>query len=226
MSPYVFLIRHAESLDNVSTSGSQMRDPPLTEKGERQCIELRDVVPMASIGLLVTSPLRRAVDTALNCFKESEVSIHVLDELREILGRPCDVVASARGAEGGARLTYESLGSSHASPKDRCVAVRRWLRSRPERAVALVSHAGVLHLLTDEKIVFAGCLRLPTSCMSLAGKFSRLTFIQTLLANGYKRAESGWRNAGCRCFLVNDDDCATLEEVVLGSAVLASVEGS
>ncbi|CAM1507477.1 Fc.00g071180.m01.CDS01 [Cosmosporella sp. VM-42] len=74
MAPTIYLIRHAESVHNVSKDFSH-RDPPLTELGVVQASALGESFPsLASVTIVMTSPLTRALETTLAAFS------HVLDK--------------------------------------------------------------------------------------------------------------------------------------------------
>ena len=68
MAPLVILVRHAEALHNALLDYN-IRDPPLTERGLRQCEELQkrlqnNLHVAQKIELIVSSPMRRALQTA------------------------------------------------------------------------------------------------------------------------------------------------------------------
>ena len=68
MEPIVYLIRHAEAEHNVSKDFSQ-RDPPLTPLGLIQAGTLATTLPdLASVAIVLTSPLLRALQTTLAGF--------------------------------------------------------------------------------------------------------------------------------------------------------------
>lgn len=74
MTSTVYLVRHAESEHNVSKDFSQL-DPPLTALGHEQAAKLINTFPNPErIVVVITSPLRRAIQTALAGFS------HVLDK--------------------------------------------------------------------------------------------------------------------------------------------------
>jgi broad specificity phosphatase PhoE len=74
MASTTYLIRHAESEHNVSKDFSQL-DPPLTALGRQQAAQLVNTFPHPErIAVVITSPLRRAIQTALAGFS------HVLDK--------------------------------------------------------------------------------------------------------------------------------------------------
>jgi broad specificity phosphatase PhoE len=71
-----------------------MHDPSLTELGERQCRELHANFPYQHrIGLVVASPLRRTIYTALLAFDDAVrhgVRVVALPEAQETSDLPCD----------------------------------------------------------------------------------------------------------------------------------------
>ncbi|KAL7904145.1 phosphoglycerate mutase family protein [Trichoderma velutinum] len=68
MEPLIFLVRHAEAEHNVVMDFSQ-RDPPLTLKGFDQTSHLAKTFPeSSSISVILTSPLKRALQTTIKGF--------------------------------------------------------------------------------------------------------------------------------------------------------------
>jgi broad specificity phosphatase PhoE len=106
MSSIIHLVRHAESEHNISKDFSQL-DPPLTPLGYAQAAHLVSTFPHPErIAVVITSPLRRAIQTSLAGF------CHILDR------RYFDQ-ASGRGVEQGIALTLEpSLQERSAMPCD------------------------------------------------------------------------------------------------------------
>tara|TARA_R110002060_G_scaffold45159_2_gene56494 strand:+ start:1829 stop:2167 length:339 start_codon:yes stop_codon:yes gene_type:complete len=63
MASQIHVIRHAESVHNVSKDFSQL-DPSLTSLGFEQATKLDQSFPYAGrVGVIITSPLRRAIQT-------------------------------------------------------------------------------------------------------------------------------------------------------------------
>jgi broad specificity phosphatase PhoE len=94
--PQIHLVRHAESVHNVTKDFSQL-DPSLTTLGFEQAAELGKSFPYAGrVGVVITSPLRRAIQTALTAFSG------ILDK------RYFDPI-SGEGVENGAILIIEPL---------------------------------------------------------------------------------------------------------------------
>jgi broad specificity phosphatase PhoE len=91
MTTVIHLVRHAESEHNI-TKDSSHHDPSLTENGFQQAIKLRETFPYTDrVAIIFTSPLRRAVQTALGGFES-------------ILDRSASKPDNSPGIENGAKL--------------------------------------------------------------------------------------------------------------------------
>lgn len=127
MASQIHLIRHAESVHNVSKDFSQL-DPSLTSLGFEQAAKLDQSFPYAGrVGIIITSPLRRAIQTALTAFPsildkryfdpssgygvENGASLVIDPLLQERSALACDT-GSDRAVLGKAfpRLNFEGLG--------------------------------------------------------------------------------------------------------------------
>lgn len=90
----VYLIRHGQSEFNAAFNESRIDpmifDAPLTDKGRRQAEAARELVADLGIKLVITSPLTRAIQTAL-CIFDNIAPITVVDDHRELLLHSCDV---------------------------------------------------------------------------------------------------------------------------------------
>ncbi|OAL46609.1 phosphoglycerate mutase-like protein [Pyrenochaeta sp. DS3sAY3a] len=106
MSSTIYLVRHGESEHNVSKDVSQL-DPPLTTRGYTQASQLITQFPNPErIAVILTSPLRRAIQTSLAGFP------HVLEK------RYFDP-SSDFGIDNGIELTLEpALQERSAFPCD------------------------------------------------------------------------------------------------------------
>ncbi|PVH93781.1 phosphoglycerate mutase-like protein [Periconia macrospinosa] len=94
MASIIYLVRHAESEHNVSKDFSHL-DPPLTTLGHTQASQIVESVPHPErIAVILTSPLRRAIQTSLAGFP------HVLDK------KYYDI-SLGLGVENGVELTLE-----------------------------------------------------------------------------------------------------------------------
>lgn len=69
MSPIVHFVRHAQGVHNLSHSNHHLLDPELTPLGEKQARALGATFPaLENIQLILSSPLRRTIQTALLAF--------------------------------------------------------------------------------------------------------------------------------------------------------------
>jgi broad specificity phosphatase PhoE len=142
-------------------------DAPLTDAGRKQARALADTVAPLGVQLVVASPLRRALQTALHAFGdfiEAEMLAPVVahEALREqhgVHGRDQRRDTASIGAEFGARVNLEQLvptdelWTNEREPKggvaDRCEEFVRWLMGRPEDNIAVVAHHQVLLVLCN-----------------------------------------------------------------------------
>ena len=106
MAGRIQLVRHAEAVHNVDHDFSHI-DPALTPLGSQQAENLGRTFPdSARVGLIITSPLRRTIQTTLLAFA------NVLDKRYYAQG-------SGHGVEGGAKLrTDPDLQERSALPVD------------------------------------------------------------------------------------------------------------
>ncbi|KAF2760331.1 phosphoglycerate mutase-like protein [Pseudovirgaria hyperparasitica] len=172
MPPTIHCIRHAQGYHNLSTDNYILPDPDLTPHGMSQCTALSNSFPhMPQIDLIVASPIRRTLYTALHTFAPIIASrgtpIIALPELQETSDLPCDTgsAPAALAAEFAAHPSVDlSLvrdgwnlkhGGAMASPDAGSIILRArrakaWLRQRPEAHIAVVTHGGYLHYFTDD----------------------------------------------------------------------------
>jgi broad specificity phosphatase PhoE len=90
----VYFIRHGQSefnaVHNDGDSDPLIFDAPLTARGRRQAEEARSLVVDLGIKQVITSPLTRAIQTAL-CIFDGIAPIKVGASHRELLLHSCDV---------------------------------------------------------------------------------------------------------------------------------------
>lgn len=85
MTVDVLLVRHAESTANREGRLAYARnDPGLTAKGQRQAQRLALALDGKPVDAVVTSPLRRAIETATPLAERRGLTPIVLSDLREI----------------------------------------------------------------------------------------------------------------------------------------------
>lgn len=130
-----------------------------------QCQELAanfKTLPLAQeIELIVTSPLRRTLQTAtqgLGWLIDRGVPVQLRAEWQENSAKPCDTgTAPSKMKDEWAMYDWSSVDPVFPSKTglyefteealiNRGVAARRWLRNRPEKVIAVVSHAGFLRV--------------------------------------------------------------------------------
>ncbi|KAL2006684.1 hypothetical protein VTN00DRAFT_9352 [Thermoascus crustaceus] len=175
MAPLVHLVRHAEGEHNKGGDAYFIRDPGLTERGLEECRNLSERFPYhSSIDLIVSSPLRRALHTALFSFQPAiarGIKIVALPELQETSDIVCDEgseksdlereFADAKGPSGenvvDLGLLYEGWWvkkGKYAPTSSALIArarlARQWLRGLPAEEIAVVGHGGAFHYLTED----------------------------------------------------------------------------
>jgi broad specificity phosphatase PhoE len=108
----VYFIRHGQSEFNaVHKPGDRdpmIFDAPLTDKGRRQAQEAKALVSNLGIKQVITSPLTRAIQTAL-CIFDDIAPITVAARHRELLIHSCDVGRSP----GDLQLDFPTLSFTH-----------------------------------------------------------------------------------------------------------------
>lgn len=73
MSLDVYLLRHAESVNNTLPAAEHIPDPPLTDLGRWQAAHLASAVAAWRPEVIVCSPLQRSLDTAAPLFAATGV---------------------------------------------------------------------------------------------------------------------------------------------------------
>ena len=119
----IYFIRHGESEFNaVHRDGDEdplIFDAPLTDRGRQQAQALRSHVSELRIEQVITSPLTRAIQTAL-CIFEDIAPIAVSEKHREMLIHSCDVGRPP----GDLQRDFPTLSFGHLS--------ERWWHHGPE----------------------------------------------------------------------------------------------
>ena len=168
VSPTVHLVRHAQGYHNLTTANHSMPDPSLTPYGVDQCRYLSRSFPYhSSVTLLVASPIRRTLYTALNTFEpelKKGMKVVALPELQETSDLPCDTgsdidILKDEFKDQPVDLSLVKKGWNSKKGKwaptseaieGRAKDARVWLRSREEDDVVVVTHGGLLHYLTED----------------------------------------------------------------------------
>lgn len=145
-----------------------MLDPSLTPLGEEQCQQLAEKFPYhESVELLVASPLRRTIYTALRGFEgevKRGIQVIALAWLQETSDLPCDTgsdIETLKREMEGKPVDLSLLAEGwddkkglYAANEDaidsRAKLARQWLKARPEKEIVVVTHGGYLHFLTED----------------------------------------------------------------------------
>lgn len=94
MASKIIIVRHAESVHNVTKDFSQL-DPPLTSLGVEQASSIsKNLLSAGNIATIISSPLRRALQTTLAGFST-------------VLDKQYFDKSSGQGIDGGARLSLD-----------------------------------------------------------------------------------------------------------------------
>jgi probable phosphoglycerate mutase len=172
-------IRHGESTMNAAGLWQGQADPSLSEEGRRQAHALASTLP--AVDLLVTSDLRRAQETAEIVAGQLGVPMAPEPKLRELdvgawSGLPHAEIA-ARWPEEHARfragdpLVRPGGGESRIALRARVTAALvRWTAAHPDGRLALVTHLGVLRVLSPGlELPNAGTVELCPETFALEG---------------------------------------------------------
>ena len=82
----LYLIRHAQSQNNVKPEEHRVEDPPLTELGCEQANYLAKWIPTLRLTKLIVSPFLRTLQTAEPIWKSTNLMPHVQTDLHELGG--------------------------------------------------------------------------------------------------------------------------------------------
>ncbi|KAK2794036.1 hypothetical protein FQN51_000945 [Onygenales sp. PD_10] len=171
MPPIIHCVRHAQGFHNLCQENHIIPDPLLTPHGESQCRDLNANFPYHSnVDLVVASPLRRTIYTALLSFegdiRDKGLTIIALPEIQETSDVPCDVgsdlealIKEVEEKKLPVDLTLVKEGWNSKKGKwaatsqaitNRAREARQWLKARPEKEIVMVSHGGFLHYFTED----------------------------------------------------------------------------
>ncbi|EPE33227.1 Phosphoglycerate mutase-like protein [Glarea lozoyensis ATCC 20868] len=161
MPPLLYLVRHAEAEHNV-THNPNTRDALLTEKGIQQCEKLKKLSESFhhEIDLVVASPLRRTIQTAVYSFGPvlAKTGLILLPDAQEVSGMPCNIGLDRKDLEieavtmfkGDEDVLEGAYSTTPSAVKARAVRLRQWLYVRPEKVIVVFTHGAFLHYLTED----------------------------------------------------------------------------
>jgi broad specificity phosphatase PhoE len=78
-----YLVRHGETADNLQMRYLGLRDAPLTENGVRQAERTAEALSQLPIKMVISSPMRRAADTAARIGEACGVGLRLDARLAE-----------------------------------------------------------------------------------------------------------------------------------------------
>lgn len=98
----IHIYRHAEGLHNIQ--GGQIPDPYLTTLGLTQCAQIQKNTPYEVPDIIISSPLKRTIQTAIFCFataiEQKHLRVHLVPELIETGDFPCNLMSDRVLLEG------------------------------------------------------------------------------------------------------------------------------
>ena len=169
------------SVHNLSVANHRIHDPDLTPFGEEHCRGLSQSFPdHKAIDLVVCSPLRRTIYTALLAFKQDIDRcgrVIALPEAQETADVPCDTGSDLsvlkkemadKPVDLGLVMEGWNVKSGRWSPvpsalEKRAREARQWLKARPEKNIVLVTHGGFVHFFTEDWTGYKQALGKPSS---------------------------------------------------------------
>ena len=76
MAVKIIYFVHGTTTDNLEHKASGWIPGELSEKGVQQCLDLRKQINIDDIDIVVSSDLKRAIDSADNVFKKDKFILH------------------------------------------------------------------------------------------------------------------------------------------------------
>ena len=175
MSKLLYLIRHGLAVHNenfLKYGEKTFFDPKyvdthLIEEGVQQSLQFgKTWQNIDDIELVLVSPLYRTLETAANIFKDKDVPIISLEELREYpIGRHTCNKRSSRDIlmydfpyinfddiKGQDHLWKSDKGEDISSLKKRIYNIKKYIQKRDEKIICIVSHTKFLEKMKYNKI--------------------------------------------------------------------------
>lgn len=155
-----FLVRHGETAENLRMTYLGTKDAPLTDTGMQQATRVAGAVSQFPVAIVVSSPLRRAADTAVRIQQASGVELRLDPRLAEGSfgrweGRTRDEVLNLGEKDAALLARWESDstcsppgGESLESVQKRVLSLVEELTNEySDKSVVLVSHVGPIKAL-------------------------------------------------------------------------------
>lgn len=156
----VLLIRHAEQDIKPNGPVDDLRDPPLTARGEQQARLLGKALSTTNFDAVYASPLRRARETARAVAGHHRLEPTIIDDLREVeifrdmpkgksvtdvLGEEMLRAVRQRMLDEKSWDVYPYSESSHDFKKRAINAVEAAVAAHSSERIAIVCHGGVIN---------------------------------------------------------------------------------
>ncbi len=171
----MILLRHGQTVFNVVYGATRrdpgVPDPELTSEGALQARAAAGALADSGIALILTSPYRRALQTAQILAGALAAPVAIEAGARERFAFSCDV-GSPRSALARAWPAYDFHGIAETwwpaeeEPEtpfaERCAAlVRRWATDSRWDRIVMVTHWGVIRALTGTTLGNGESIRVP-----------------------------------------------------------------
>ena len=78
----LYVVRHGETIWNLEGRVQGVSDIPLTDKGRENAAELKELVSSLNIDVVISSPLKRAIETA-KIITDNKLPINTDDRIKE-----------------------------------------------------------------------------------------------------------------------------------------------
>ncbi len=156
----MLLIRHAQQQFDPDGTAGELVDPPLSEHGRLQARLLGEALSTLHLDAVLSSPLRRAHETALAVAQHHRLEPQVVDDLREVeifrdvppgetpgafIGKELLEAARQRMLNERVWDVYPFSESSAAFRKRTINAIEAAIATHPNHRIAIVCHGGVIN---------------------------------------------------------------------------------
>ena len=162
----MYLARHGQTTFNVVFGATKkdpgIKDPPLTEDGQRQANELAARVGELQIARIICSPYTRALQTAHIISERLDLPVDVDASIRERSAYICDIGTEAPLlARAWPHLDFSSLEKVWWNKEEEPISAfhRRCAKFRERMAIAddsaqvvVITHWGVIRSLTGQQL--------------------------------------------------------------------------
>jgi glucosyl-3-phosphoglycerate phosphatase len=187
---HLVLLRHGQTEYNAGNRMQGQLDTDLSDLGRDQAVAAAEVLAKRQPMLIVSSDLRRALDTATALGERSGLSVEIDERLREthlgdwqgLTHLEVDAVApgarlawrdDARWAPHGGESRVDVAARSMPLVDELVAGQTEWgVRDEPDRPVVLVAHGGLIAALT------AALLDLPVDNWPILGGMGNASWVQ------------------------------------------------